>query len=626
MNTQREPLFELLDQLLKQQLMRVVDVKFAQWLAQKLPASSNNQLLLGALLSAELGDGHVCVALDNLFETIEHWPVDQIKSATALLGDKSSAQSLLDNQIIGDGSCITPLVIDNNRLYLYRYWRYECQVAARLLMPAANQINTSLSKEASALKALELTRQLDKYFSSDELPDWQRIAAAITTEHPISIISGGPGTGKTTTVTKLLAIYIESQLQQNRRPIIQLAAPTGKAAARLSESIAQAKQKLNLPAEVLELIPEQGKTLHRLLGSRASSNKFIHHRENPLLLDLLIIDEASMIDLPMMASIVDALAKQTRLVLIGDRDQLASVEAGSVLGDICAVPQIACYSAGQSELLKASCGFESIKNSQYSFADQLAFLQKSYRFSDSSGIGALAKACNQGDVKEVSAVLNSDYTDIKVVLPTQDTQQALSNILLGYKTYFDIIKTEQDPKTLLTSFNQFQVLCALRVGPYGVEQINQQLELHFEKLKLKEPDNRWYLGRPIMITRNDNQMQLYNGDIGITCFDSQTQQLKVWFEQGGEMRAVLPSRLPQHETVFAMTVHKSQGSEFSHVMLMLVQSAKVINKELVYTAITRAKQQFTFFGIPRVLQQAIAKTTKRTSGLADKIWQIKTPN
>ena len=607
---------QLLSELQQQQIIRVIDLKFSQWLGLQLPQSSQTQLLLSAILSCELGDGHVCIELDHLGKIIAHWP-DQLKllAQRMLLPELVANSQLSDQLLIGDGTKLTPLVIDNRRLYLYRYWQYECKVAAKLL--AAPMLN-SAPLDVGILKT-----QLDKYFGSAEQPDWQRIAAAITTSHPISIISGGPGTGKTTTVTKLLAIYVENHLLAGRRPLIQLAAPTGKAAARLSESIAGAKKKLQLSAEVTALIPEQGKTLHRLLGTRINRKKFIHNSDNPLLLDLLVIDEASMIDLPMMASIVDALSHQTRLVLIGDRDQLASVEAGSVLGDICAVPQLACYSKQQSEMLAKSCGFANSQYSQYPFADRLAFLQKRYRFSADSGIGALAKACNNGDVDALEHVLSADYADLNVLVPTSSAEHRLQSILTGYSEYISLIESKcSDAKQLLQTFSQFQVLCALRVGDFGVEQINLQLEQYFEKMAIKESDNRWYIGRPIMVTRNDNQMQLYNGDIGITCIDQDSGQLKVWFEQAGELRGVLPSRLPQHETVFAMTVHKSQGSEFEHVMLLLAQSAKVINRELIYTAITRAKLRFSFFGLLPLLKQAVARTTVRTSGLADKIWHV----
>ena len=623
MSAHHSAVLAFLEQLRARQLLRNIDVSLSRWLASQLPKSDPCQLLLCALVSCELGEGHVCIALDDLTLTTVHWPrvlqaeAQEYLSAARSIDKEDRFKHLVDNKLIGDGQCVTPLVLDNNRLYLYRYWQYECQVAIRL---------TQQGQDVSAFNTSDLLEQLNKYFSSEQIPDWQRIAAAITTRHQISVISGGPGTGKTTTVTKLLAIYIESQLRLSRRPIIALAAPTGKAAARLSESIALAKDQLKLSQQVLEFIPEQGKTLHRLLGSKVNSKKFFHHRENLLQLDLLVIDEASMIDLPMMASVINALASHTRLVLIGDKDQLASVEAGSVLGDICAVPTLACYSQEQSQYLHQTCDFSNTHYSSYPFSDQIAFLQKSYRFSASSGIGALASACNNGSIAGIDRVFNSGFADLKLIVPNQNKAQILEQVLLGYAHYIQLLLASDgveqavNPQQLITAFNQFQPLCALRLGDYGVQTVNQLIENHFEALKLKELDNRWYVGRPVMITRNDNQMLLYNGDIGIACHDQETGQLKVWFEQSGVVRGVLPSRLPQHETVFAMTVHKSQGSEFSHVMLLLAQSAKVLNRELVYTAVTRAKNKFSYFGQIDVLKDAIEKKTKRVSGLADKIW------
>jgi len=610
MSAAHKALFECLQQAEQLQLIKAIDLQFCQWLAKKLTDSTDKSLLLSALVSSQLAQGHVCIDLNQLDEIVDHWPSELRIIVLEILSRQTSA--LIDGKIISDGSILTPLVIDNNRLYLHRYWHYECKVAAKLLSPS--------TEEFSAVSAQVLKAKLDKYFNNVEQPDWQRIAAALTCNQLISVISGGPGTGKTTTVTKLLAIYIETQLMKGKRPIIQLAAPTGKAAARLSESIAQAKAALMMPENVMSLIPEQGKTLHRLLGARAKSKKFIHNADNPLLVDLLVIDEASMIDLPMMASIVDALSSQTRLVLIGDRDQLASVEAGSVLGDICAVPKLACYSRQQTQLLEISCGFSNNEHSEYLFADHIAFLQKSYRFNSDSGIGELARVCNAGDVQGVERVINAGFNDLTWLVPSSDEKQLLTPIIEGYANYIELMKNSASPEQLLTGFNGFQVLCAQRVGPYGVEKINEQLEAYFEKRKLKESDNRWYSGRAIMITRNDNQMQLYNGDIGIACHDQSSGQLKVWFEQAGELRALLPSRLPAHESVFAMTVHKSQGSEFTHVMFVLAQSTKVVNRELIYTAITRAKARFSFLGLEKVLKRAVGLTTKRSSGLADRIW------
>ncbi len=614
---------ELINTLHKQKIIRTIDLRFSQWLIKKVPSANATQILLSALVSYQLGEGHVCIALDKVSELYQQWPKLLRSQVQQLLNIGQESQVIIDHILIGDGSVLTPLVLEDNRLYLYRYWQYEISVAKRLLL-----------KDEAPGEAIEgglnyvetLRARLDHYFGTNEQPDWQRVAAAITSRHSISVISGGPGTGKTTTVTKLLAIYIENSLAQGKRPIIQLAAPTGKAAARLSESIAQAKQKLNLADEVKALIPDQGKTLHRLLGVRPATKKFVHHKDNPLLLDLLVIDEASMIDLPMMASIISALANKSKLVLIGDRDQLASVEAGSVLGDICAVPQIASYSDAQSQYLQHSCHIDTrVNNTVPAFSDHVAFLQKSYRFDANSGIGALASACNKGDSQQVSKVLAAGYSDLQVITPTEQRSQILSAALHGYQGYLDTLANMNDiaadPKVLLDSFNQFQILCALRVGAYGVEQVNEQIETYFEKRQMKTVDNRWYVGRPIMITQNDNYMQLYNGDIGIACVDSHSGQLKVWFEQGGALRSVLPSRLPKHETVFAMTVHKSQGSEFEHVLLLLVQSAKVINRELVYTAITRAKKQFSLFGFESLLKQAVQHVTVRTSGLAKRIWQ-----
>ncbi|MGB1239949.1 MAG: exodeoxyribonuclease V subunit alpha, partial [Pseudomonadales bacterium] len=533
----------LLSALLERKFVRPLDVHFARWLALKIPDSSERQLMLAALLSQQLAEGHVCIALDRLDQVLASWPAILAEPARALLfNGPLDANALLDNKLIGDGATLTPLVLARGRLYLYRYWQYEVVVARYLLCQAG--------AEQAPIDEQWLRERLDVYFGCADVPDWQRIAAAVSVRQSVSVISGGPGTGKTTTVTKLLAIYIERQLLSGRRPQIQLAAPTGKAAARLSESIAQAKERLTLSPDVTALIPEQGQTLHRLLGSRRNTRRFIHDADNPLPVDLLVIDEASMIDLPMMASIVQALSAQTRLVLIGDRDQLASVEAGSVLGDICAAPEFGCYSQHQSQQLALSCQYHSTGYTQQRFADNLAFLRKSYRFREDSGIGALAAACNSGRTEDVVRVMAANHSDLEL-LSVQHHAHMLEQLEQGYNEYFSLIDSAVSAQALLSAFARFQILCALRIGPFGAQQINEDIEQRFKSRTGQDKQQRWYVGRPIMVTRNDSQMNLYNGDIGIAAIEPSSGQLKVWFEQAGGLRAVLPSRLPQHETVFA---------------------------------------------------------------------------
>ena len=449
----------------------------------------------------------------------------------------------------------------------------------------------------------------------------QKLAAATAAARPFAVISGGPGTGKTTTVAKLLAILVETGLQQGKAPAIRLVAPTGKAAARLTESIGSALQALDLAPEVVTAIPTEAGTLHRLLGVIPGRSQFRHHKGNPLHLDLLVVDEASMVDLPMMARLLDALPKSARLILLGDKDQLASVEAGAVLGDICSFISQG-ISLGQADWLSRQTGYR-LQGSPIGapVRDSLCLLAKSWRFDKHSGIGQLARACNDGDVAALEAVWGEGFNDISLHPWVGDAYEGLiAQGVEGYGAYLKAAREGQDPTAVFEAFNGFQILCALRDGPFGVEGLNQRLELALSRSGLIQRDGDWYAGRPVMVVRNDHGIGLYNGDMGL-CLPDDTGRLKVWFEQpDGSLRSLLPSRLPPHETVYAMTIHKSQGSEFAHTVLVLPDGpSPLLTRELVYTGITRAKARLALYGDRALLAQAVRKKTERYSGLAQRL-------
>ena len=602
-----------LEMLRSSQCCRALDIHFAQWLAQQKPDLNPKVELLAALVSQQLGEGHVCIHLQQIPMLTMHWP-ESLKLILTGLNEEEQQRQLLDQHILGDGSSLTPLVLDKQRVYLYRYWRYECDVASDLRQRA----------RPTLLDWAGLKEQLDSLFMSAESPDWQRVAAATAVTQRLAIISGGPGTGKTTTITKMLAIYLQRQLMINPdySPVIKLAAPTGKAAARLSESISAARDTLQLEPALKSKIPDQGTTLHRLLGARPHQGGFKYHQDNPLHLDLLVVDEASMIDLPMMAQLLSALPPTARLILIGDKEQLASVEAGSVLGDICTAPENVGLSEMMSQLLFDTCH---VGQSQvalgHSFADSVALLKKSYRFTADSGIGALSRAVNSGDSELVKKTLNEGFSDITFITSALESNTALiAHMFEKYADYFQQVKSGASPEDVLSAFSRFQVLCGLRKGILGIETLNQVFEKEAEKNGYIQMVGRWYAGRPVMITRNDAALNLYNGDIGIALPDKETGLLKVWFSQAAELVSYSTSRLPQHETVFAMTVHKSQGSEFDDVTLVLVDDAKVMSRELVYTGITRAKKFCTLFGSNKAIFQSTKQPTIRMSGLSERLW------
>src|SRR5690606_36009376 len=458
-----------------------------------------------------------------------------------------------------------------------------------------------------------LPAQLDALFAgSRQYPDWQKLACALAARGAFSIITVGPGTGKTTTVVRLLALLTGSAVEAGQPLRIHLAAPTGKAAARLTESIGGQIGSLQIDPAVRDQIPREVTTLHRLLGSLPDTRRFRHHAGNPLALDVLVVDEASMIDLEMMACLLDALPPRARLILLGDKDQLASVEAGAVLGDLCRDAEAGRYSEETRRWLEqasgqsiAGSGLEPGDDRHHRLAQQTVMLRHSHRFGADSGIGQLARAVNRADPAAARQILSDQrYGDIRQYSIGSERDPAWASLLLGsdglpgYASYLQQLQEQrpspkqsaEDPvwedwaRQVLQAFDRFQVLCALRRGPWGVEGLNQHIAglLHRRGL-LPEPSG-WYEGRPVLVTRNDYSLGLMNGDIGIALRirepalqpgEQERLMLRVAFARNdgsGGVRFVLPSRLTEVETVFAMTVHKSQGSEFAHALLVLPDS------------------------------------------------------
>lgn len=604
--------------LLEARLLRDLDVQLAQLLA-RWDADESVQLAV-ALTSQELGRGHVCFDLSTWPERLAQW---QAQLSAAALSWPETTVAALDAKlqqsplvrVITDPSDNDeqgqPLTLFAGRLYLSRYFRFEQQVACWLQQasrPADNAVN-----------ATELAAQLQQLFTPQPETDWQAVAVATACEGRFTLISGGPGTGKTTTVTKLLALLVA---QSEQSLLIRLAAPTGKAAARLTESIAKAKTELatQVNADWLEGIPTQASTLHRLLGVIPGQPEFRHHAQNPLPLDVLVVDEASMIDLPMMARLLAALPPQARLILLGDKDQLASVEAGAVLGDICRFVAQG-ISQPQAECLQQRTGYDLqpyVQAAGHPLRDRLCLLRKSWRFAADSGIGKLAEAVNNGDEKTAQAVWTRDYRDIRLHSDEQRLEMAVKLAAEGYHAYLALLDKPMSAEgavALLQAFNQIRLLCALHDGPWGINGMNQAIGQRLQTQGRLQMTADWFAGRPVMITENDYGLGLYNGDIGIAASDG--ERLRVWFVlPDGKAHGFLPSRLPAHDTAWAMTVHKSQGSEFTHTLLLLPpETNPLLTRELLYTGITRAREQLDLFATPEVLALMVRKQTERYSGL-----------
>jgi len=595
-----------------------LDIQFAQFIS-RLDGQENHKLALAAaLVSNRVQAGHICLNLaDSAGTSISAGDGDN----ELQLPELAEWLAVLEaSSVVGGPGEYKPLILDNNsRLYLYRYWNYEKILGDSIISRAAlerNNIDSQLLHDG-------LNRMFPKTAESET--DWQKVAAFIALTRNFCVISGGPGTGKTATVAKIMALLLE----QNQSLRFALTAPTGKAAVRLQESIREIKQTLDCPEAIKNLITDSASTIHRLLKIIPDSPYFKFNRDNPLPADVVIVDEASMVDLALMAKLVSAIAPQTRLILLGDKDQLSSVEAGAVLNDICGADRKYGYSSRFHEHYRHITG-EKLKHKpddilNTPLRDCIARLQKNYRFGGQSGIQAVSQSINAGDSQKASAILGSDeFSDIRrLSLPAFKNiiTSLRDEIIENYTAYL----TASDPAEALTLFGQFRILCAIREGPYGVTAVNAYIEQILRAARLIEPKSAWYEGRPVMITRNDYGQDLYNGDIGLALPDPEADnEPRVCFRApDGALRKISPIRLPEHETVFAMTVHKSQGSEYDKIILILPERESfVVTRELIYTGLTRAQKSAEIWCNQNVFQAGLARKIQRSSGLADKLWGI----
>ena len=657
-------LLQLLDRWVERGWLRALDRAFVSFLEERAPGSDPLLLLAAALASHQLGHGHVCLDLQQTLAEPDFalslppegdaltGPLLLPSQLLANLGLPTWLQRIAASPLVaaGDtpGQQSRPLVLGGQRLYLRRYWSYERQIDQTLRQ------RLSQDEAAPADLPARLAQLFDEGAQAGQV-DWQKLACALATRAGFSIITGGPGTGKTTTVVRLLALLQAPAVEQGRPLRIRLAAPTGKAAARLTESIGQQVERLQVSADVRGQIPTDVSTVHRLLGSRPGSRHFRHHAGNPLPLDVLVVDEASMIDLEMMANLLEALPPKARLILLGDKDQLASVEAGAVLGDLCRDAEEGCYSPATQAWLEqiggqslAASGLKPGDAQRNPLAQQVVMLRFSRRFGEGSGIGQLARLVNRQEAQAARDLLSLPPADVFGLALRGEQDRAFDRLILdglnrgnegpqGYRSYlraigrhrpapgsaFDDPRWEQWAAKVLHSFEDFQLLCAVRKGAWGVEGLNERVARVLHNAGLIDSQQPWYEGRPVLVTRNDYGLGLMNGDIGIALRmpdEHGEALLRVAFPRNdgsGGVRFVLPSRLNEVETVYAMTVHKSQGSEFSHTALVLPDALNpVLTKELVYTGITRAKHCFSLIE-PRqgIFEEAVLRKVRRISGL-----------
>ncbi len=705
--------------------LRGLDVAFARWLGDVAPEAPASLLLAAALAAQMEGRGHSGLPLAALVAdpraTLD-WPLESTEELAGALssaftdafthaftdaftdagtdagtdafadvhtGAFTGAGAFVDTRTDGpraiaalraawgsqsaveidptDEAGASPLVLTSDLLQLRRHWRDESRVAAQVRARTAFDGGTALP----APGGVDLARARDllgRMFGAvdagdGESTDWQQVACALALRGRLTLVTGGPGTGKTYTAARLLVLL--RALHPGPHPLrVALAAPTGKAAARLRQSISKALQALRerlgatlpLDAWAQELGP--ARTLHSLLGTLPGTRRFRHDATHPLEVDVLFVDEASMVHLEMMARLLEALAPGARLVLLGDKDQLASVEAGAVMGDLC-------HGAGAGGVLggyrpETAAWVEQVTGQVLpaavlgpgpALAQQTVMLRKSHRFE--GPIGRLALAVNAGDAPGALALLRERTQGEVALVEARDAAAALPLAVQGragasgesgdsgassalgaaggYRGYLECLATrpaeaaafEGWARDVLRRFERFRVLCVVREGAWGVAGLNAAIERALaEAALLPRRRGEWYEGRPVMVTRNSPELGIFNGDVGVVLRSSAGDgALRGYFLDGDELRSVSVGRLADVETAFAMTVHKSQGSEFEHVLLVLPdEDVPVLTRELLYTGITRASRAFTLLcAQPGSLAVAVGRLTRRVSGLRNRL-------
>lgn len=654
-----------LERLADAGLLRRLDSALAAFVAAQDAEAGPALLVATAVLAQMEGRGHSCLPLKALAgdpNQILAWPKEAERLQQSLWEQLPGRladwlQALRRShvvRVVQPGTVAAdrgqPLVLLDGAaplLYLRRYWDYERSVAAHITQRTV--------ADAVALDEPRVRDWLGRLFSSSAVAanavDWQKLACALALRGRMSVITGGPGTGKTYTAARLLALLFATAPDAAQLRVA-LAAPTGKAAARLKQSIdsslLELKEAVGRELDLEALVKRMGaaRTLHSLLGARPDTRRFAHHAGNPLDVDVLIVDEASMIHLEMMAALLQALPPTARLILLGDKDQLASVEAGAVLGDLCRDAQRGNYAPDTAAYVERVTG-QSLPGQYLAparalpLAQHTVMLRESRRFG--GPIGLLAQAVNAGDAPAAMALLRTQtqagqHAELwareggEVDAVVRSAVQGRGG-MASYAAYAEVLERHGQGKgrgfaaeaehrqwvrEVLAAFDRYRLLCAVRDGSWGVAGLNRAVEQALQAMGVIRKEGEWYMGRPVMVTRNDAQLGVFNGDIGMALPSfADPARLRVYFMQGEHLHHVSTARLAHVETAFAMTVHKSQGSEFEHTALVLAaQGGNVLSRELVYTGITRARKAFSLWTeVPGLLASAMGSPTQRSSGL-----------
>lgn len=585
-------------ELYEQELVRYLESKYGQL--------TNPEKLIAVFTSLFLKAGHVSLPVD---QSPKEWGghLDLDNPSASQLQELPLVRTELElNRLIGIGDEEKPFILHGDRISIRRFFMYEKQIADWI---------TGRSEATSDLQTdLPLNYFQSLFEGETESPNWQKVAVAMSLIKPFFIISGGPGTGKTTTVAKILAM----QMMSSEEPLrIALAAPTGKAAGRMAESLYREIERLNVPEEKISQLPKDAATLHRLLYGLDRGGLLPDPEKKKLRYDLIIVDEASMIDLNLMYRLISHVGKKTRLILLGDKDQLASVEAGSVFADLCQKPENGFMIETAGKIRKIVPEADLPVKEQSVLSDSVLYLTKSYRFDADSGIGKLAARVKKGaaTADEIAAVMDQSSDLAHEAFDfSRDRLKGLAETVAGQVRTVSQIS---DKKELLEIWKRSAWLTVLRRGPEGSRELNRLVEKMLVLERTVQPENGWYHGRPVIITRNSYSLGVFNGDLGVSVRESDGK-MRVYVESGSEIKKLQPNRLTDFAPAYFLTVHKSQGSEFDHVNLLLPKrDTPILTRELLYTAITRARNSFHLHGDLELFTTGIQRETLRYTGLKE---------
>ena len=611
-----------------------IDLQFADFIITLAEKDEPLLYLAAAISSHFLRHSHICIDLNRIAGknfpvggdgNIEAYDDVEAYCNTPLLNEWKKILTkypkivgIYDNIETYDHTSLrTPLILDSsNRLYLNRYWNYESKLALLIKNKCHTDLNRVKTLKTDSISSISTHYQI----SQPNTIDWQQVAVFAALVNNFTLITGGPGTGKTTVVSAILTLLLDNTPNLN----IKLCAPTGKAAGRLKESIVEELANLNPknPATKQKLEEMESYTIHRLLEPIRLTPHFHRNKDNPISADIIIIDEASMVSLTLFSKLMDAVPESARIILLGDKDQLASVEAGAVLANICEVSESNCFSSDFCNTFKSKqknndCSLPTALK-KTCLTNSVVELKKSWRFDDTKGIGLLKDAINKGvwhytPSEELYIQKTPDIHKIETKIKNyiESITLNVNGKSVKFRQYINAATVEESYQI----FTEFRILCSHYIGKYGVKNINRII--HY----LLFGSTRTAKGIPIMITENNNQLELYNGDIGLIWPD-ETGNCKAWFPKSNsdKLRSISLSSLPEHDEVFAMTIHKSQGSGFQKIFIILPDGdSPLLTKELIYTGITRAKKYCEIWANDDIMDKAISRKTERDSGLKDKL-------